>query len=113
VITFHRIERSSSTGIPDHFRPEHALLPTDAGKYRWNNPNTGHSGWIDAGAEYVDPGGSKCREIKHAYALNRVMNGKSFTYCRTEHTGGWAPVVGTGQTFTEPMSSQVQIRHFA
>jgi ATP-dependent exoDNAse (exonuclease V) beta subunit len=25
VITFHRIERSSSTGIRDHFRPEHAV----------------------------------------------------------------------------------------
>jgi hypothetical protein len=28
VITFHRIERSSSTGIRDHFRPEHALPMT-------------------------------------------------------------------------------------
>jgi hypothetical protein len=27
VITFHRIERSSSTGIRDHVRPEHAYRP--------------------------------------------------------------------------------------
>ena len=30
VITFHRIERSSSTGIHDHFRPEHAHDPRAA-----------------------------------------------------------------------------------
>jgi hypothetical protein len=28
VITFHRIERSSSTGTSDHFRPEHAAAQT-------------------------------------------------------------------------------------
>jgi hypothetical protein len=82
-----------------------ALQHTSSGKYPWSNPQTGHSGWIEVGAEHYDPGGSRCRDVRQAYALAGVMTGKSFTYCRTEHTGDWAPVVGTGQSFTEPMSS--------
>jgi hypothetical protein len=75
-----------------------------AGKYTWNNPDTGHSGWIDAGAKYADPGGYTCRQIKHAYALNHAMTGRSFTFCIMGRYGKWAPVAGTGQSFTEPIS---------
>jgi len=41
VITFHRIERSSSTGIRDHVRPEHAGQVDKAGKPLRRTPRSG------------------------------------------------------------------------
>jgi surface antigen len=81
-----------------------AYLYNQPGKFDWSNPETRHSGWIEVDAAYYDPGGSKCRHMKHAYAINGMMVGKNFTTCANAK-GSWTTVTGSGRAFTEPLNS--------